>query len=92
MGDDKSVLFMGNHGIMVIGPSVAQAFDEMYYLEKAAQVQVLALQTGRELAVISDEIAAKAERQWNSYPTAFSNLHLTALKEILDAEEPDYKQ
>lgn len=59
----------------------------MYYLEKAAQTQVMALQTGRELAIIPDEVAAMAERQWNSYPTAFSNLHLKALKEILDKEE-----
>lgn len=92
MGKDKSIMFMGNHGVMVIGPTVAQAFDELYYLEKAAQVQVLAMQTGRELAIIPDEIAAKAERQWNNYPTAFSNLHLKALKGILDKEEPDYKQ
>ena len=91
MEDGKSILFMGNHGVMVIGPTVAQAFDELYYLEKAAQVQVLALQTGRELAIIPDEIAAKAERQWNQYPTAFSDLHLNALKGILDKEEPEYK-
>ena len=92
MGEGKSVLFMGNHGVMVIGPSVAEAFDELYYLERAAQVQVMALQTGRELAIIPDEIAAKAERQWNSYPTGFANLHLKALKGILDKEEPDYKE
>ncbi len=91
MEEGKSVLFMGNHGVMVIGPSVAEAFDELYYLERAAQVQVMALQTGRELAIIPDEIAAKAERQWNSYPTAFSKMHLNALKAILDKEEPDYK-
>ena len=91
MEEGKSVLFMGNHGVMVIGPTIAQAFDELYYLEKAAQLQVMAMQTGRELAIIPDEIAAKAERQWNAYPTAFSDLHLTALKEILDKEEPEYK-
>lgn len=91
MSEGKSVLFMGNHGVMVIGPTVAQAFDELYYLEKAAQIQVMAMQTGRELAIIPDEIAAKAERQWNEYPTAFSDLHLTALKEILDEEESEYR-
>ena len=89
--DGKSVLFMSNHGTMVIGPTIAQAFDEMYYLERAAQTQVLAMQTQRELAIIPDDIAAKAERQWNSYPTAFSNLHLTALKEILDSEGSNYR-
>ena len=90
LGADKSVLFMGNHGVIVVGPSVAEAFDELYYLEKAAQVQVLALSTRQELALIPDAVAAKACEQWLEYPQ-FSELHFTALKEILDEEEPSYR-
>jgi ribulose-5-phosphate 4-epimerase/fuculose-1-phosphate aldolase len=91
MGAGKSVLFMGNHGVIVVGPTVAQALDELYYLEKAAKLQVLALSTGRPLALISEPMAALACAQWNDYPTAFSELHLQALKRILDHEEPEYK-
>lgn len=87
---NKSVLFMGNHGVIVVAPSVAQAFDELYYLEKAAQLQVLALSTGRPLALIPEPVAALAGRQWNDYPTRFSELHFQALKHILDRDEPDY--
>ena len=87
----KSVLFMGNHGVMVIGPSVAQAFDELYYLEKAAELQVLALSTGRPLNLIPDQVAAMTCAQWQAYPTRFSELHLNELMAILDAEEPSYK-
>ncbi len=65
----KSVLFMGNHGVIVVGASVAQAFDEMVYLEKAAALQVLALSTGRPLALLPDNVAALACAQWNDYPT-----------------------
>lgn len=90
LGADKSVLFMGNHGVIVVGPSVAEAFDELYYLEKAAQVQVLALSTRQELALIPDIVAAKACEQWLEYPQ-FSALHFTAIKEILDEEEPAYR-
>jgi len=86
----KSVLFMGNHGVIVVAPSVAQAFDELYYLEKAAQLQVLALSTGRPLALVSEPVAALAGAQWNNYPTRFSELHFKALKDILDRDEPDY--
>ena len=86
----KSVLFMGNHGVIVVAPSVAQAFDELYYLEKAAQLQVLALSTGRPLALIPEPVAALAGAQWNNYPTRFSELHFQALKGILDEQEPDY--
>jgi ribulose-5-phosphate 4-epimerase/fuculose-1-phosphate aldolase len=87
---DKRVLFMGNHGVIVVAPSVAQAFDELYYLEKAAQLQVLALSTGRPLALIPEPVAALAGAQWNNYPTRFSELHFQALKDILDQQEPDY--
>lgn len=86
----KSVLFMGNHGVIVVAPSVAQAFDELYYLEKAAQLQVLALSTGRPLALIAEPVVELASAQWNNYPTRFSELHFQALKDILDEQEPDY--
>jgi ribulose-5-phosphate 4-epimerase/fuculose-1-phosphate aldolase len=91
MAHGKSVLFMGNHGVIVVGPSVAQAFDELYYLERACALQVAALATGRELALIPDAIAATACSQWNDYPTRFSELHFNALKTILNQEEPDYQ-
>jgi ribulose-5-phosphate 4-epimerase/fuculose-1-phosphate aldolase len=91
LGEDKSVLFMGNHGVMVIGATVAEAFDELYYLERAAAVQILALSTGRELALIPEDVAARTCAQWFAYPTEFSELHLRALKDILDQEEPGYK-
>ena len=91
MGADKSVLFMGNHGVIVVGPTVAQAFDELYYLEKACALQLAALATGRELALIPEGMAQRACSQWNDYPTRFSELHFTALKNILNQEEPDYQ-
>ena len=90
LGPGKSVLFMGNHGVIVVGASVAQAFDQLYYLEKAAAVQLLALSTGRTLALIPDAVAALACAQWNNYPTRFSELHFEEIKQILNQQEPDY--
>jgi ribulose-5-phosphate 4-epimerase/fuculose-1-phosphate aldolase len=90
LGPGKSVLFMGNHGVIVVAPTIAQAFDELYYLEKAAQLQILAMSTGRELALVPEALAAKACSQWNDYPTRFSDLHFSELKSILNREEPDY--
>ena len=90
LGDDKSVLFLANHGVMVVGATVAEAFDELYYLEKAAQLQVLALSTGRPLALVPDHIAAHACQQWLGYTDA-PPMHLKALQDILDDEEPGYR-
>lgn len=91
MGADKSLLFMGNHGVLIIGATVAEAFDDLYYLDRAAAVQILALSTGREPAVIADEVAARTCAQWFSYPTDFSNLHFQQLKDILNDDEADYR-
>jgi ribulose-5-phosphate 4-epimerase/fuculose-1-phosphate aldolase len=90
LGDNKSVLFMGNHGVIVVGPTVAEAFDELYYLERAAAVQVLALSTRQPLALVPDNVAALACEQWLEYPQ-YSELHFNALKDILDEEEPAYR-
>ncbi len=90
MSKSKSVLFLANHGVIVVGNSVAEAFDELYYLEKAAQLQVLALSTGRELSIIEDEIAALVCKQWLEYPKSAEH-HFAALIEILDQQSPEYK-
>ena len=89
LGDDKSVLFLANHGVLVVGATVAEAFDELYYLEKAATLQVLALSTGQPLQLIPHETATLACKQWQEYPQA-AELHFAELLAILDAECPDY--
>jgi ribulose-5-phosphate 4-epimerase/fuculose-1-phosphate aldolase len=80
LGDSKSV----------VGNSVAEAFDELYYLEKAAQLQVLALSTGRELALLDDRTATLVCKQWLEYPKSAEH-HFAALTEILELESPEYK-
>ncbi len=89
LGDRHDVVFLGNHGVIVIGDSVAQAFDELYCLEQAARVQVLALSTGRQPALVPEQTARLACEQWREYPQ-FAELHFRALIEILDEEEPGY--
>jgi ribulose-5-phosphate 4-epimerase/fuculose-1-phosphate aldolase len=89
--DNKSVLMMANHGVLVVGTSIAAAFDDLYYLERAAKVQLLALATGLPLALIPETVAAKACTQWLTYPGDYSRQHFDALREILDEEEPDYR-
>ena len=87
---NKSVMVMGHHGITVVGPSVAAAFDELYYFERSCETFMLALATGKELSVIPDEIARLTAQQWREYPD-FAELHFSELKRILDEEEPAYR-
>lgn len=87
---NKSVLMMGNHGVMVVAENVARALDEMIYLERACETVVTAYMTGRELRVAPHEVAAKTAQQWTDYP-GFSDKHLGAIRAILDEEEPAYR-
>ncbi|MFN0264367.1 class II aldolase/adducin family protein [Tepidamorphus sp. 3E244] len=86
---NHSVMLMGQHGVLVAAPDVAWAFDTIYYFEKAAENYLTALTTGRELNVASDEVAEKTARQWEEYPDGPLK-HLSAIRAVLDAQEPDY--
>ena len=57
------VAFLGNHGVVVCGERVDHAFDDLYYLERACQAQVLALSTGRPLKPVQPELAARVAAQ-----------------------------
>jgi ribulose-5-phosphate 4-epimerase/fuculose-1-phosphate aldolase len=91
MRGGKTVLMMANHGVLIVGHTVAHAFDEFYYFERAAETLLTCYATGRELAIVSDELAALTERQWRDYGQ-LSLDHFDNVKAILDAEEPAYRQ
>ncbi len=86
---DKPVLMMGNHGVMVVAPTVARAFDELYILERACETLVKAYMTGKELRIASHEVAQRTCRQWQECAQPAEN-HFAELLAILDEEEPDY--
>ncbi|MET4129661.1 class II aldolase and adducin N-terminal domain-containing protein [Roseovarius sp. MBR-6] len=85
----QKVMIMGNHGVMVIGDTVADTFNRLYYFERAAETYIRALQTGQPLRVLSDEVAEKTARDLEDYPGQ-AERHLGELKALLDAEGSDY--
>ncbi len=88
--ENADVLFLANHGVIVCGETVAQAFDDLYYLERASMVQVLAESAGKRLKLVPESIAAMTGRQIASDKIQ-PVLHLEALKRILDREEPGWR-
>ena len=90
----KSVLMMGNHGVLVVGKTIPQAFERLYFLERAAQAQVLALSTGRPLRLIPDAIINKTLAQFLAGGAVGGRdrveLHFEALKRVLDRANSDY--
>ncbi len=57
------VAFLANHGVVVCGPRIDYAYDDLYYLERACMAQVLAQSTGRALAPVDAALAARVGAQ-----------------------------
>lgn len=87
---DADIVFMKNHGVMVVGASAAEAWDDLYYLERAAEAQRLALSTGRPLKPVPPEMAQKTYDQMRLGDRESAVLHLESIKRRLAKEEPDY--
>jgi ribulose-5-phosphate 4-epimerase/fuculose-1-phosphate aldolase len=86
---NKSIMMMGNHGVLVCAPTVAEAFDLTYYLERACRNLVLAYQTGKPLHVMAPDVAEKTAREWEADRDQFHS-HFAEMKAILDLQDPSY--
>lgn len=86
---NKSIMMMGNHGILVCAATVAEAFDLTYYLERACCNMVLAYQTGQPLHVMSHAVAEKTAQEWEADRDQF-HAHFSEMKAILKSENPTY--
>jgi ribulose-5-phosphate 4-epimerase/fuculose-1-phosphate aldolase len=84
---DKAVLFLANHGV----DKVAQAFDNLYYLERACELQLLAYRTGRPVRRLP-EAGVRMTAQQMRADAASAVDHFAALKRLLGRDEPDYAQ
>jgi ribulose-5-phosphate 4-epimerase/fuculose-1-phosphate aldolase len=92
---NKTVLFMKNHGVIVTGSSIGQAYKWLYKLERVCRTQVLAMSTGRPIEVLSDDVVnlvqtpspndrhSRAERE---------RLYFAAMMRVLDRQLPGYAE
>lgn len=78
------VAFLGNHGVIVCGPRLDHAYEDLYMLERACQQQVLAMSTGRPLAPVDAELAARVAAQVQGERLQ-SELFFSALRRLLPA-------
>ena len=88
---DADICFMRGHGVMVLGPNIPQAWDDLYYLERACEAQRLAESTGRKLVPIPPDIAALTAAQMRQGEPDGARLHLDSVRRLLDRDAPDYR-
>ena len=81
---EKRVLFMAHHGVVVVGPNVAEALDDLYYLERACETQWLAASMqNEELQEITPEVAQRTAAQFQNR-SASAKSHLEEIKRVLN--------
>ena len=88
----KDVVFMASHGVTVVGQSIAWAFDDLYYLERACMHQVLATQAaaGKPLRIIPEDICEMTAEQIAGERQQ-SDLFFESIKRMLDAEHQHWR-
>ncbi|MEO1695154.1 MAG: aldolase [Pseudomonadota bacterium] len=79
------VIFLAAHGISIGGPSIAVAFDDLYYLERACKQQVLAMSTGRPLAILPKERIEETNREMMQVLSFQAEKHFEALRRTIGA-------
>ncbi len=90
---DKPVTFMKNHGVLVVGDTVARAYKRLYLLERVCRAQVLAMSTGKPLAPLADDVIARVQvpLENDRHPGGERTLlFFEAMKRTLDRELPGY--
>jgi ribulose-5-phosphate 4-epimerase/fuculose-1-phosphate aldolase len=88
---NRSIMMMGNHGVLVCAETVAEAFDLTYYLERSCRTLIKAYQTGQKLNLLSAEVAEKTAQEWEADREQF-HAHFAEMKMILDDIDPSYKK
>ena len=87
--DGARVVLMKNHGVLVVGETVAHAWWDLFYLERACQVQVLAAQSGK-LSPVDEATAQLTATQFGADRQEHASAMFAALRRQLDRELPGY--
>src|SRR5262249_61350608 len=85
------VVFLANHGVVVTAPTVPEAFNDLYYLERACQLQVLCHATGLPLREVDAATARATARPFLEISAVDPVRHFSALEATLARETPDYR-
>lgn len=88
---EKRVGLQKHHAVFICAPTLAQAFDDLYYLEQAAKVQVLAMSTGAPLALVDEDVCKSVKEAFDSERENFARQHLDARKRELSRDDKTLK-
>jgi ribulose-5-phosphate 4-epimerase/fuculose-1-phosphate aldolase len=88
----NDVLMCANHGVLVSRPYLWDAFDDLYFLDRACEVQLKAMNTGRELNIIPEATANNFGSNIIKWSKLEGEKHFIALRRIYHKKYPDLMQ
>jgi len=87
---DNIVVFLANHGVITVGNTIGEAYNDMYFLEKACHIQVLAQSTGKPFRGIPEDVLEHTKTQMGKI-NADKETHFQTMLRILDQTETEYR-
>lgn len=94
LGEDKRIIFHKHHGIIVVGRTIAEAFEDMYFLERTCQLQWIAKAYAGTLDTLPEKKVERIMRQFDEQERdaaqKYAVEYFRALRRVLDRTEPDY--
>jgi ribulose-5-phosphate 4-epimerase/fuculose-1-phosphate aldolase len=95
---DCDVMILRNHGLLACGATIAEAFNNIYRLERACQIQATAMACNSPINKVSDELVRKANAQYAANPVAMGHkprpiglAEWPAMRRLLDRRDPSYR-
>jgi ribulose-5-phosphate 4-epimerase/fuculose-1-phosphate aldolase len=88
----SDVMILRNHGLLTCGPSVAEAFNTMYWLENACKVQLDALACNAALIVPPQKVIEKTANQFEPHVRRpYGVMEWPAMLRLLDRRDTSYR-
>ena len=88
----QDILLCANHGVIVCRPTVWDAFDDLYFLDRACELQLAALATGRQLRIIPDKQASELGKHILEWSKEEGRRHFEALRRLQLQKAPEISQ
>jgi ribulose-5-phosphate 4-epimerase/fuculose-1-phosphate aldolase len=88
---DKDVLILRNHGLLTMGRTVPQAFELMFFLERACQIQIAALAGGSQVTIPPQAVCERTSAQFRGDSSYVQGRDWLALLRLLDRIDPSYQ-
>jgi len=91
---DKNMLILRNHGLLACGRSIAEAFQSIWAMQRACEVQVAGDSTGKTMIPVGDDVLARTEQlmTMQSMGQPIGELEFAALTRIIEKIDPSFKE